>query len=274
MDLTKECNIRQLGPPFTYYYSEETKSNILAKNVIEIDVKSAFPTICKILFGENHTFVQNIFNIQDKLQRNIFISTTLTEQSKIDGQHYLNELNLWSKMLILSYAYSNYEEIHILEYVKDGILIKGEKKNNPSIELDTFIKKYQIEFHEKIKTYYIRFNKTSISSDSKIKVKGQYHDPPEYFKHILDSFLKGNIYDSELLNHIKRAYSSIYFNILLKSKLNDELKYYYEFQEKKYLDNRNRLTSNIFELYPKSYLFEFIYPLLSLLRTDYKNSKM
>ena len=149
------------------------------------------------------------------------------------------------------------------------------ERNNPSKELDMFIKEHNIEFHEKIKSYYIRFNKTTISYDfTKLKIKGQYHDPPKYFNIIIEDFLKGNIYNSPILNDVKKIYSSIYFNILLKTKLNDLLSYYYEFQEKKYLNIQNKLVSGLSEIYPKSYLFEFIYPILSLLRTDYKNSKM
>lgn len=271
---TKECPLHQLGPPYTYYYSDETKSNILAKNIIEIDIKSAFPTICKILFGKEHPFVKNIFNINDKLQRNIFISTTLTDQTKIDNIHYLNELNLWSKMLILSYTYLKYKNIHILEYVKDGIMIKGELNNEPPelfYILSKFIKEHEILFHEKIKPFYIRFNKTTISIiDDKLKIKGNYHEPPEYLRTIIQDILNGNIYNKKLIE-LKRIYSKLFFNILYKTALKDDIRYYYQFQENKYLDKNNKLTQTISEIYPKGYLFEFIYPILSLIRIDYKN---
>lgn len=278
LNCTKDCPIRQLGPPFTFYYSEETKTNLLSRNLIEIDIKSAFPTICKMLFGANHPFVQNIFNIEDKLQRNIFISTTLTAQSKIDGEHYLNELNLWSKMLILAYTYINYENITLIEYVKDGLLIKGDlihyNQNPYKLNLDKFIKENNIQFHEKEKRLYLRYNKTSILQNDRLKIKGLFHDPPPFFILTLKKFFENKLYDNKLLKELVKIYSNTYWQILYKAKLKDEINLYYKFQDGKYLDKQNKLTNDISKIYPKAYLRELYYPALSLLRSEHKANYM
>jgi len=129
VDITVDCDIAQLGPPFSYYYADVLKSNLLAKDVFEVDVKSAFPTICKLYFGEEHPFVKSIFAIDSKLERNIFIATTLKQQAEQDGGHYLNELNLWSKILVLGYTYCRYEDVSIIQYVKDGVIIRGKLRD-------------------------------------------------------------------------------------------------------------------------------------------------
>ena len=60
--LTKYCPINTLGSPFSWYYADQGDSNILANNLIEMDVKSAFPNICRIKLGEAHPFVEAIYS--------------------------------------------------------------------------------------------------------------------------------------------------------------------------------------------------------------------
>ena len=63
-----------------YYQADIEKSIISVKDVYEIDIKSAFPTICRIMFREEKEFIDRLNELQeDKLARNIFISTTLKE---------------------------------------------------------------------------------------------------------------------------------------------------------------------------------------------------
>lgn len=273
--LTHGCPIAQLGPPYTYYYAHDSKSNILAVDLVEIDVKSAFPTICKIFFGPDNEFVKALYSISDKFERNKFISISLTEQTKKNNYPYINELNLWSKMLILSYAYGRYDNISILEYVKDGILIKGDLKARPSDEyvwFQEFIKRHDVNFHEKEVTMYCYFNRTSVyqRKDGTVKIKGNYHNVPEYLVMVIKHLLNGHIYDTKAFNEIKKVYSRLFFDILLKSVMKQELEYYYGFGENKYLTADGKLGS-LSNIQPKAYLSEILYPILSLLRLRAKS---
>jgi len=268
-EITADRDIARLGAPYSYYYSDEIKSNILAENVIEIDIKSAFPTICKIYFGKDHQFVKNIFEINDKLKRNISISTTLKEQSELDDGKYLNELNLWSKIIILGYVYSRYNEVVILQFIKDGAIIKGKLKDDISEKENQFLNfiiDNDVEFHEHPLDYYIRFNKTSIiKSPSKIDVKGKYKALPKFIQDIVfPRFFNGDIYDYKLLNSLRQIYSSLYFNILYNSNITDYISDYYSI-DGQYL-NKHDQFSTLTEICPKMYLINIIYPVLSLFR--------
>lgn len=268
--LTNGCPIAQLGPPYTYYYSTEAKSNILAADLIEIDVKAAFPTICRIFFGKDSPFIKMMDTIPDKFEKNKFISINLTEQTKRDGYPYINELNLWSKMLILSYTYAKYDNIHIMEYVKDGILIKGDLIARPSensIWFQKFIKEHEVQFHEKEIPLYCNFNRTSIyqRKDGSLKIKGQYHNPPDYLAFAIKHLFDGHIYDNKAFNSIKKVYSRLFFNILYKGTMKQELDYYYKFDDGKFITADGRLGP-VADTSPKAYLTEIIYPILSLLR--------
>lgn len=276
MELTKECPINQLGPPYTFRYADETKANILATDVMDVDVKSAFPTICKILFGEDHPFVQNIFKMDDKLERNIYIATTLKQQSEKDGVPYLNELNLWSKILVLAYVYSHFNNISILEFVKDGTVIKAEKNGNiskPGKALDEFIKKYEIVFHKRKIDFYARVNKTSVIKykDGKLKLKGNYNSPPQFVSDVLTEIFDGKTYDKKLLRMVKKVYDPVYYKILYKSGLREDIKTYYEFQDGRFLTSNGKMTNSFSEIEPTMYLTEIIYPVLSLIRLHHKN---
>ncbi len=275
VDITKDCDIAQLGPPYSYYYSDMLKSNLLAKDVYEIDVKSAFPTICKLYFGEEHPFVKAIFARADKLERNIFIATTLKQQAEQDGGHYLNELNLWSKILVLGYTYCKYENISVLQYVKDGVIIKGTLKDNIDKNRDDFLNyifEHEIIFHEKPINYYIRFNKTSvIKTGTSLDIKGKFRNLPKFIEeYILPSFFNGEIYNKDLLSEIKKIYSMVYFSILKEGKLLDKIEYYYAINEKQFLNIQEKFGS-ISELYPKMYLIGIIYPILALFRINQYN---
>lgn len=268
-EITADRDIARLGPPYSYYYSDEIKSNILAENVIEIDIKSAFPTICKIYFGKDHQFVKNIFEINDKLKRNIYISTTLKEQSELDDGKYLNELNLWSKILVLGYVYSRYNEVVILQFIKDGAIIKGKLKDDISENENQFLNfiiDNDVEFHEHHLDYYIRFNKTSIiKSPSKIDIKGKYKALPKFIQDtVFPRFFNGDIYDYKLLNSIRQIYSSLYFNILYNSNITDYISDYYSI-DGQYLDKHDQF-STLTKICPKMYLINIIYPVLSLFR--------
>ena len=274
--LTKYCNINNLGPPFTYFESDEIKSNVHTTDLIELDITAAFPTICKFYFGADHPFVKNIFNIKEKIKRNIYISTTLTEQSKIDKKNYLQELNLWCKILILGYVYSWYGDIAIIEYKKDGLLFKGNQKTKISSlgeVFNNFIERQSVVFHKTLVSSYMRINKTSFFNiGGNLEIKGLYKTAPKYIlNHILPLlFINGKIYDYKTLYEIKEKYSYIYSQILIKSGLVELIDDYYRFSNKMFLTYNGKLTADINQLHCQSYLTYIIYPILSLLRLKIK----
>jgi len=278
--LTQHCQIGELGPPYTYYYADHFNSDILANNIIEIDIEKAGPSICKIMFGKNSEFVKQLFEIEDKKKRSKIISTTLKNYDDNYGTQYINELTLWNKIIVLGYVYSMFDNIQILEYVKDGIVFSGERISNDSViskQFINFIDKYKITFHENIIHYYIRFNKSSIikyQDQDKLIVKGFYRNLPVFISDCISFFLDGNLYDDEMLQKVKKVYSHEFLEILIYSNLSSYINQYYGFIDSdnnvKYLDYNNKLCNSKFNINVKNYLFQIVYPVLSLLRSSDK----
>jgi len=274
VDIVTEDKFKALGPPFTFYLSENIGSNMISKNSMEIDIKSAFPTICKLMYGENHPFVQKIFSIEDKFERNKHISITLKRQGEIDNKAYISDLNLWSKILVMGYIYSRFDDIVIIQYVKDGALFVGTHKENLTVKGDMFVDfiiKNDIVFHERQIDTYLRFNRTSIITYGKeMSIKGDYRQLPPFIQDtVIPSILSGSIYDYKLLNEIKYVYSKLYSKIVLSAALADDIKKYYLIKDS-YLNSMGKHVG-ISELDPKAYLRFIIYPILSLCRISQNN---
>ena len=277
INLTKGESIATIGPPFSYYYSDITNNDIIIENCYNIDIRSAFPTICKLLFGINHPFVQKIYLKTDKKERNIFISTTLKEYDRKNNYNFLSDITLLSKLLIFCYAFTYYNNISILEYVKDGMYIAGNKNNtynSDQLEFINITKEYDIQYHDDLIPLYLRFNKTSLyyKEDKQIIIKGKYKGLPQGIFDIINKFIDGHIYNIKLLKIIQEHYSELMFNIIYNGRISEYLKYLYEFENKKYLNDEGEFISNISEINPKSYLFNIIYPILNLFRI-YNNQK-
>ena len=112
----------------TYYLADINKTIISANDVYEIDIRSAFPTICRIMFKDEKKFINRLDELQDdKLARNIFISTTLKETE------YLKQLNLIAKMIISSILMDADSEANPLELKKDGIVYVGNRIDGGSL---------------------------------------------------------------------------------------------------------------------------------------------
>ncbi len=274
VEIVIDIKFKTLGPPYTYQLSEEIGTNILTKNVMEIDIKSAFPTICKLMYGEDNPFVQKIYSISDKIERNKFIAITLKKQGEIDNKAYLSDLNLWSKILTMGYIYSKFTDIIIVQYIKDGALFIASHKENLNSNDNTFIDyiiKNGIVFHERRIDTFIRFNRTSIVKYGKeISIKGDYHNPPPFIHEtIIPTLLNGSIYDYELLNKVKKIYSKLYCQIIIKASLIDDVKKYYMINDS-YLNNLGKLDS-LSNLDPLAYLRYIVYPILSLCRLNQNN---
>ena len=93
------ANIEKL----VWYLADELKGIITFDNpkqsLIEVDINSAFPTLCNILFKDNVEFITKLNSLQEKRAKNILIATTF-KQTK-----YLRILNLLCKMLIFYIAF-------------------------------------------------------------------------------------------------------------------------------------------------------------------------
>lgn len=274
VQIVTEDKFKKLGPPFTYHLAEDVKTNILTKGAMEIDVKGAFPTICRLMYGDDNSFVQEIFKIDNKFDRNKYIAITLKQAGDRDGKSYLSDLNLWSKILTMGYIYSKYKDIVIVQYVKDGALFVGTHKD----EFDTlskqfvdFVDKNDVVFHERRIDTFIRFNRTSIVTYGKeLSIKGDYREIPPYLsEHVIPTILDGSTYDYNMLNEVKRIYSKKYGKILYLSSMVDDIKKYYEINGK-YLNTLGKLDT-LTNLDPCAYLRYIVYPVLSLCRLSQNN---
>lgn len=270
IDIVKDVgDLGKLGDNYTYYLSDKTKTSILNTNAIELDIKSAFPTICRLLYGDENSFVKHIFSIDDKFERNKFISIFLTEQSKKDGKYYLQDLNLWSKVLVLGFLYCKYDNVIIIQYIKDGVIFNGnirESLDDKRYNFSRYIIDNNIVFHEENLDSYIRFNKTTITKkQTSIVSKGKYKELPEFINDdIFKRVINGNIHDYVFFNKVKEIYSMKYFTVLKLCSFVDELKKYYMINGQ-YLNSIGNLSS-LDSIDPHSYLHFIIYPILALYR--------
>jgi len=272
--ITSNCPINQLSSPFTYYLSDHVQSNIYCRNLIMVDLKSAYPSICKIYFGEYSDFTKEVFSKVDKLERNKFISINLKNLYEKDGNNYIFDFNVICKLIILGYIYTKFNNVTIIEYIKDGVIIKYNSLNSDHninhVNFLKFIEKYNLIFHEDVTKSYVRFHKTTIlENNDMIEFKGIFKNIPYYILTVIKKFLDGNIYNQSLLNDIKLIYSYNFSRIIILSNMIDEINLYYSFNGE-FLDSSGNL-SNIHKFDSKAYLVYVIYPILSLLRFNSKN---
>ncbi len=248
-----------------YYLADIEKSIISARNVTEIDIKSAFPTICRLLFKEEKEFIKKLDELQaDKLARNIFISTTLK------GTEYLKQLNLISKMIISSVLMEADPEAKVLELKKDGIVYIGNTIEHG--HLYNFFS--NMGFHIRVTQYslYIRYQRTShyLSDDEGLIIKGVFKDRPPFLSHVASTLVSRGREDIDF-EFLDKIYSKKYFEIIRQNTLDELLSKYYICDGRKYLNDQFRYDklktiTGIKNLSPKNYLKLFIYPLLSVLR--------
>lgn len=267
--LTEKCAISKLGEKFTFYYADNNDVQVLARDCIELDIRSAFPTICKLMFGEDHAFVKKIFEIDNKFERNKFIAITLTAQSKIDNREYLKELNNYCKLIIFGKAFNNYNNISILEFKKDGLLFNGESIESQYGKVEETLEEKGITFNRMFVRMYLRFNKTSIYQyDNDTVVKGKFKDCPQFLHdEVFPSLFKeGNINN---IKKIKQVYSKKFFEILKHNHLIDKIRYYYGFSNNQFLvEGSTEFTKSINNINPNQVLIQFLYPIISLIKSE------
>ncbi len=283
--ITKDCNINQFNKYIMYFYADTLKNNIYLNNklnIIEIDITAAFPTICYMLYGRNHWFSKLIQQKENKFEKNKFIAITLTHNKSPDLIYKLTDLNIWSKIIILGYCYSIYNDIHIIELQKDGVLFIYKNLNNKfTYEQSTFLNtlsNFNFKFTKNKIYNYFRINKTSyiIYDDDNIFIKGQYKNlPKRILDIIIDLVINNKIYDQKYLENIKQLYSNFYFNILINAGLYNEIKYNYIFYNNKVISfntSKLQILKTIYDskniINPIGYLSYIIYPILYLLRVS------
>lgn len=242
-----------------YYLADKEKSTISAEDVWEIDIRSAFSTICRFLFVDETEFLKKLKEIEsDKQRRNVFISTSLK------GTEYLKQLNLISKMVISSTLMNADPNATIFELKKDGIIYSGDDIYRGEL----FHKFTDMGFQIRRTKYkkYIRYQRTSyfLDNDDSLLIKGIFKDRPEFLFDIAQNILSNTDVDFDYLD---KVYSSKFFSIIKRNRL-DEL------FTKFYLCNGNKFINNIFRyekikpishietIKPKNYLELFVYPLL------------
>ena len=240
-----------------YYYADAINSKIVAKDVYEVDIHSAFPTLCNIMFDKNCEFIQKLNSMDEKIKKNIHISTTLKDTP------YLKQLNYLSKMIISSCVMYANAENDVFELKKDGIVFCGDSIKNTKL-YDFYTNYLGFVIRETKYDTYIRYNRTShyVKGDELI-IKGIYKDRPKYLFDVCQKIFSGDQIDRHELNKI---YSNDYYSIIKQNNL-DELFYkYYACDGSKYLSSKYKYEKiksfRTNDIIPKKYLKLFIYPLM------------
>ena len=265
-EITKDCPFSN-DPSETFYYSEQEHltTNLLARECIEMDIASAFPSLCKFIFGVNHPFVQQIFSFEDKFERNKFIAVNLTHK---DYNLDLKTLNSYCKFVILGYVYNNFNNINIIEYKKDGVIFTGNYNyDNVNIDFNNYIENdIGINFHIDKVELYIRFNKTSIFKYvNKFSIKGKYKDPPKFLMNNILPAILAKDFSVDILSEVKYHYNDLFYEVLSLAKLGQDTNHYYKFNNK-FIQKNGDLSYN--PASPRNILTYFLYPIIAILKLE------
>lgn len=257
------------------YVSVYKKS--IEHKILDIDISSCFPTVCKFLFkDENPKFVNDIMQQPTKLEKNIFIANTLKETP------YLKILNIVSKMIILGYIFDreDSENISLLEFEKDGCLIfsnnisyyKSIENNILDSPFLEFINSLEFKFRLTEYDYYIRCNNTSwfwSDNDQKLRLKGTFkHVPKAILKFYNDVFSGIAVDIDKIINIYKISTLKFIKNNNLQSVLQD---YYYCGEDNRVLNTLGKYEKYHFrtsQIDPKLYLSTFIFPVWVFLQRN------
>lgn len=272
----KYQELSKINSSIVYYHADYNKTFTYVRknlqNIIEIDISSAFPTICNNLFDPNMDFIKKLNTIEDKKEKNIFIAITLKE----DGS--LTILNNICKLIITGIIFENCldDNLLILELKKDGCVLlcddesyyKLKNLNNINTCFTKYIIDNKFKFHTNEYQLYYRCNRTSLFIENNTIIsKGIYKYYPDYIlKSLKEILLYKNINHKDLLE----KYNNNYLEILRLSKLYKHFNEYYLCSNKKILDidgKYNTYTENI-EIDPSLYLKLFIFPAILFIRSE------
>jgi hypothetical protein len=235
-------------------------------NILEIDIKQAFTSICRCLFDPTNDFIIQMNKIKDKKSRNIFIATSLV------NTEYLRLLNIISKTIIIGTIFDISNNITLLELKKDGMLISCDDDIfNKLININektsknnflNFVLDHNFEFHIEQQEKYIRANRTSyFFINNVLSVRGIYKYAPDYIKQLQKDILQNNF---DNFQEVLKIYSKRYLNILLSNNLNELLNEYYICDNKRYLadDGKYIIRPKDGNVDARNYLKTFIYPIV------------
>lgn len=232
-------------------------------NIVDIDIRQAFTSICRRLFNSTDDFIVQMNKIEDKKSRNIFIATSLV------GTKYLHLLNIISKIIVCGVIFE-IGDIVLLELKKDGVTVSCDDNtlnkflnlNDESSHGDfiSFILANDFKFHITQHERYIRSNRTSyFFTDNNIVVKGIYKHTPKYIKNLQTDILQNKYID---FNEVLKIYSKQYFDILSINNLTELLNEYYICENKRYLTSDGKYTIKLSDINPRNYVKTFIYPIV------------
>ena len=264
-----------IGNKISWYMADSQNNivNAIGNNtnyIIDVDIKSAFPTLCQVLYP-NTEFINAVNNAPNKKSKNIIIATTLKGEA-------LRQLNRMCKIIILGIIFDTDNEleksqIDIFELKKDGCLIGCSKQTIDRLnniyysenKFTQYIVKNNFSFHIDYFAKYIRCNRTSfllgknLDIDSFV-VKGQHKYIAKELKKIMYNIILKNEYD---IAYINKIYSSTFFKILKHNNLQKYLTDYYIVDRKimnyegKYVNFNLNVSVNP-DLYKKIFIFPMI----------------
>jgi hypothetical protein len=269
--------LSKVGGPISWYMAD-SQNNIITSignnnnYIIDLDITSAFPTICNCLYDNNSEFIIQLNNIQDKKEKNIFIATTLKGEP-------LKQINRICKLVIIGIIFDSQdpeekEKIDIFELKKDGCILSCSRKTIDRLTslsyqdstFTQFVLQNNFSFHMDYFAKYVRSNRTSFMLGKSLEledfiIKGQYKYVPRKLLNIIHQIIVTNRYDIELIN---KVYSDLYFKILQVNNIKEYLLDYYIVESNKIINFEGKFVSfNInTEVDPNLYKKIFIYPML------------
>ena len=282
----QHSEVSTLDKHIAYYLADKDDQFISARQggnnrIVELDIKSAFPTICRNLFGEESDFVKKMDSFEKKREKLIYIATTLKEAGD-----YLVQLNIMCKMTVLGTITELLPDDNflILELKKDGILFNCTEESlerlktlmpidniQRLVNLDydkTYhllpFNKYLIDtgftFHLTEYLMYYRANRTSVFfNQDELTIKGRYKYMPKRMKEIILK-ISGLLYEN--IGELKEIYSANYLKVCQYNGLTEILDDYFICDNDCVINSEGNYVkyNHTVEIDPMVYLLIFIYP--------------
>jgi len=260
------------------WYLADSEKNIVnveeggGRYIVEFDITSAFPTICRALFDPRSDFIQQMEKISEKKGKNIYIATTLKDSK----DNHLRQLNVISKIIVVGILFDTINEVEresifLLEIKKDSCIVSCTANTIERLDnLETmggpysqFLLKWNFKFHNQKYRKYVRANKTSLFiTDRDLFIrKGIFKYCPKELEETVNIILSGGHFDKE---KILKIYSSKFWNIIQMNNLTDLLDQYYICSNNKIVDFSGKYQKyNIkAQIDPRLYIKLFVYPAL------------
>lgn len=268
-------DLAKIGGPISQYLADQSNTLINqtgnnTTHIIDVDITSAFPTLCYNLFKQDSQFIQTLNLIKEKKAKNIYIATTLKGEA-------LKQINQMCKLIILGIIFdaNNQDELNdilVLELKKDGCLISCPSETVNRLEnlkttdkrFTQFINRCNFEFHFDKYSKYIRSNRTTFLLNKNLDdiiIKGHYKHVPKKLKTFMIEILLQQSKSRETINHI---YSKKFFKILQKNNVINLLQNYYLCDKNKVIDHTGKYVplQNNTKVDPAIYRKIFLHPLI------------